>query len=53
MKNCIIKHLLENSFSRKSFVEKQEIVRKGRLTSPLPNLKTVHKDKGHSFIRNF
>ena len=46
---CVIEDLLKTRFSMRSFEEKNLIIKNGRLTPSLPDLKT----KGKTFVRHF
>lgn len=50
---CAISDLISKPFSRRSFSEKSEIIKKGKPCPLIPNLTSVHKDKKREYIRHF
>ncbi|KAF0715097.1 zinc finger MYM-type protein 1-like [Aphis craccivora] len=50
---CVISDLISKPFSRRSFSEKNEIIKIGRPCPIIPNLTSVHKDKKREYIRHF
>ena len=53
MTECIIEKLIKYKFSLRSYQEKLEIVRKGRMCPKLPNMITKHKSKNKEYTRHF
>lgn len=50
---CVISDLISKPFSKRSFSEKNEIIKIGRPCPVIPNLTSVHKDKKKRIYSTF